>query len=548
MRRPISEILRSGYENLDLHDLLRSPISVLIGVNDAVVPELEKLGIRTVFDLGSSWLFANATEAFRTSHGTTANDRAGLSPNDWLAGTGAATVSDIAGMGLENLRGIQVANIDVLKVGMHAQTIREFALWPPYQFASALLSRTYGDVDNVEEMSAEALRPRFGEYPTERVYYQRMVMLDMGLGNEPRKQIEGPISLTNAINDSGGDKLRRPAVGAQLTFSQSWYAQGVTLGQMLHSLALAPGECTRVAVIDWTRKTKASTKEMIAEAEKLDSATKHSRSISEIQAGVASEEQSGGSTSWAESSSESGSMAATVGTGLLTSLWASGDVSATGQMAHSRSDAGSESWSNGSRNMMAAMSQKINDSTEQHSTSARNRRASIVREVSQSEHEEVSTRIVANYNHMHALTVQYYEVVQVYRVSTELHTATRLLYIPMEQIDFTNNEVIDRYRGLLIRWALTARAVDLLLNEANSLTVRAATVPAVPTAAPEINHQDFDAKKKWILNNPRLISEMVGPKNPDPGPVDFDRMKAALRDAERIRAVMQMPDTGMTGM
>ena len=57
------------------------------------------------------------------------------------------------------------------------------------------------------------------------------------------------------------------------------------------------------------------------------------------------------------------------------------------------------------------------DATHQAASSVRNRRASIVKEISETEHESsVSTRILANYNHMHALTVQYYEVVELYRV------------------------------------------------------------------------------------------------------------------------------------
>ena len=53
----------------------------------------------------------------------------------------------------------------------------------------------------------------------------------------------------------------------------------------------------------------------------------------------------------------------------------------------------------------------------------RNRRASIVREVSQTEHESISTRVVTNYNHMHALSLHYYEVVQAFRTTTQLERA-----------------------------------------------------------------------------------------------------------------------------
>ena len=42
---------------------------------------------------------------------------------------------------------------------------------------------------------------------------------------------------------------------------------------MLHSVSLAPGEATRVAVIDWSRRASAFAAETIGETEQLDSAT-----------------------------------------------------------------------------------------------------------------------------------------------------------------------------------------------------------------------------------------------------------------------------------
>nr|WP_315597704.1 hypothetical protein [uncultured Cupriavidus sp.] len=472
-----AEFLRSGYEGLDTHDLLRSPISVLIDIQPAVVPELRKLGIISVFDLGCSWLFANAKAASTRDDPGNSVTRFGISPNDWL-GTSAPAVNpeQVASLGVENLRGIDAANVAALKAGMGVETIREFALWPPHRFAASLVAQAYGTVQDAEDRSAEGLRPRLGEYPTERVYYQRLVMLDMGLGDAALKPLDGQVSLNKAIAAAGGGQLQKPAVGALLTFSQSWYAQGITLGHMLHSLALAPGECTRIAVVDWSRRTRASTTEAISESEALDSATQQGRSISEVQSATANDMQSGGSNSWAQSESSSSSIAATVGTGLLTSLWASGDVSASGQQASTASSAGSTSWSNGTRSVNASMTQQVNDSTQQHSTSVRNRRASIVREVSQSEHEAVSTRVVANYNHMHALTVQYYEVVQVYRVSTEVHTAERCLFLPMAPIDFDDDTVIDRFRGVLLRSALNARVANLLVDDATAVAVKGSLV------------------------------------------------------------------------
>jgi hypothetical protein len=103
----------------------------------------------------------------------------------------------------------------------------------------------------------------------------------------------------------------------------------------------------------------------------------------------------------------------------------------------------------GQRNMAAEMSQNIQGSTQQNATAERSRRATIVRECDQEESETLNTRAVANYNHMHALTVQYYEVVQVYRVKTEVWKAERVLFIPMKPINFRAPRMIIRYKELL---------------------------------------------------------------------------------------------------
>jgi hypothetical protein len=121
------------------------------------------------------------------------------------------------------------------------------------------------------------------------------------------------------------------------------------------------------------------------------------------------------------------------------------------------------------------MNQHVNDRTEQHSSSVRSRRATAVREVSQNEHEEVSTRIVANYNHMHALTVQYYEVVQIYRVTVRLKQFVRALFLPFELLDFSTadaSDLVARFRGLLLNAALTRRAAELLIDDRGKVEVR----------------------------------------------------------------------------
>ena len=477
----ISSYLRSSHTGIKLQEVLQEPMGVLLGVSTAAENAVNEFGIKTVFDLGSSRLFAIARAAAEAARLGTTSGRLGLAPSDWLdPAISFESLEDIGSLPIENLRGVTDAQANTLKTALDVDTIRDFAFWLPYQAAHKLVGEASGSTIDPDEQHAEELRPRFGEYPTERVYYDKLVMLQMDESTQ-RTPLTAPISLTPAVDLPLG--FGKPAVGAILTYSQSWYAKGVTLGHMLHSLALAPGEATRIAVIDWSRRTRATTAETISETEQLDNVTNHSRAVSEVQNAVANEMQEGGSMSrgWARSESESTASASS--SGLLNSLFVSGSGSRTTQESTTATAARSASWSVGNRSVLANMTQNVNDRTEQHANSVRNRRASAVREVSQSEHEQISTRIVANYNHMHALTVQYYEVIQVYQVTAQLHRAERCLFVPFELLDFkapNAMDIIERFRAALVSGALTDRARDLLTDE----TTKVAIIPTVKVNVP----------------------------------------------------------------
>ena len=473
-----SRHLVAPHDQLPLREMLRQPVASLLGVRDEAVTALAAVGIETIFDLGSSRLFAQAAAAIGA-----ADSRLDAVAGDLLLDAHDEIALDRIGeLPLGSLRGLSEEQAVALEEALPAGNLRAFALWPQRQLARRMVNVAAGGVDESGfDDTAEELRPRFGEYPTERVYYDALVMLGSAehTGLTP---LDGPLSLGRLADSPIG--FGSPAVGALATYSQSWFARGVTLGHMVHSLALAPGEATRIAVVDWARRTRAAVTESIDELERLDNAMDHSRAVSEVQNAVADEMQSGGSmtTGWAKSTSKGKTVAGSLGGGLaggigkLTgALGFSLGGSKASQESETESRAQSTSWSVGSRSVLSEMTQRVNDRTEQHATSVRNRRASAVREVSQSEHEEVSTRIVANYNHMHALTVQYYEVVQVYRVATQLHQFERVLFLPFELLDFAGEGgagLVARFRAQLLRAALTERALELLLDERGRVEIR----------------------------------------------------------------------------
>src|SRR5262249_23947081 len=142
----------------------------------------------------------------------------------------------------------------------------------------------------------------------------------------------------------------------------------------------------------------------------------------------------------------------------------------SGGKSTTTTDAMSTSSSFGARDVAAQFAQSINDSTQQNASSARNRRASIVREVSHEEHEGISTRVLTNYNHMHALTVQYYEVVQAFRVTTQVERVERCLFLPVKLVNFRDTATVERWRFELGRAALSPD-IARLLGEFGSVLV-----------------------------------------------------------------------------
>lgn len=497
MAPKLDESVRVSSADLSVRELLEQPVTELLGVGQAAAAALASINVTTIFDLGSSSTFARAASALTAAE----NDLTLLAAD--VLGPGGANVpaSSVPGLPISRLQGVSQTVGAALAAALEAPTIRDFALWPPRRFAHELVSLASGtDLGDLADDGAEELRPRLGEFPTERVYYDTLVMLGI---DPPQNQtaLTKPLSLEQLA--TGGLAFGTPAVGALATYSQSWFAQAVTLGHMLHSLALAPGEATRLAVIDWSRRTTATATESIDERERLDNSTSHARAISEVQNAVADEMQSGGSiaTGWAKSTSSASGFAASIGGGIagtiggaVGALGFGGGGSSSSQESETESEATSTSWSVGTRSVMAEMEQRINDRTEQHATSVRNRRATAVREISQTEHEQVSTRVVANYNHMHALTVQYYEVVQIYRVSVQLNNFTRALFLPFELLDFTvanADDLVARFRGQLLAAALTPRAAALLRDDQGRIEVHSAVRVPLPISVGAVTAADL---------------------------------------------------------
>ena len=509
-------VVRSDARDLEPGKLAQGPVTVLLGVSQAAATALADVSVVTVFDLATSTLFANARRVVEIAEGDfSAIAVAGVAPLDLIdAEARALPVRELELQPISVLRQLQPAQSKALGEALSITSVRDLAFWPPYREALAIVSEAYGgtapDAGELETGTPD-LVPGAGHYPTERVQYELIVLDRIGKrpeaggtsggGTTPTSGHSGPIVEAGGGSGSGtlgadaatigaegtpletsgpidvslavapGAGFQEPAVGALLTMTQSWYTLGLALGQLLHAVALAPGESTRIAMIDWSRRSRAAATEAIVQGEQLVSTLGRNRAIAEVTNAVAKENQSGDSTARAASIAASYGFAG----GLAGSLIDAGIpvAAAVGQsfgIAAGGTQASTWASSHGDRNLGADSTQRIQDLTQQASSSTRNRWATIVREVSQSEHEELSTRTVTNYNHMHALTLQYYEVVQLYRAVVELSRLTRVLFVPMKPLDFSQPSLVERF-GNIIAAAGLAPAVRALLRAAPDTVV-----------------------------------------------------------------------------
>jgi hypothetical protein len=465
------DFVRAEARTLDPREILVRPVDVLLGISAEAKAALAPFGILTVFDLASSSLFHAALDLARALNGTPSSlAEHGQVPGDVIDDSARGNDPEtLALRTIDVLRAVGPETRKGLEDALHVANVRDLGLWPPYRAARLVQAAAYGDSYDMTGVDPEApadLIPVNGRYPTERVQYEALLLeklLGNGVESIPLNRA-GQVDLTSL--GAGPEGYLTPAIGALLTYQQSWYARGLTLGNLIHSVALAPGESTKIAMVDWSRRTRTGTTEDIQENEVLQEDLGRVRALTEITSAVAKETQSGRSAAQTLASAwERGTADASASTGVT---WDTGPHPGVRTHGESTGESGNRgfatSWStsSGQRDVAAKLQQDIADRTQQAAHSTRTRRASIVREASQQESETLTTRTITNYNHMHALTVQYYEVVQQFRTVVEFVSAERVLFVPLRPLDFTNEQVIDRYRGILAAAALTPSARDLL--------------------------------------------------------------------------------------
>lgn len=278
------------------------------------------------------------------------------------------------------------------------------------------------------------------------------------------------------------------AHGHLLHFKQVWRADGYSLGDLLYSLPLAPAQKKQIVIVDWERRETAARTEQLDASEEMDASFSRDRDISEIVHATASEQMRGGSS--ARTSAFGGGLGLAIGPLVLGAAGGS-------------SSASSSAWQNSARQTAADSLQQLRDRTVQGASAVRSQRSTVVQTAQQGESTRVQSEVVANYNHCHAMTIEYFEVLRHFQISQELTDVQECLFVPLMMSRFDAFKAL-RWRESLLRF-LRNRALrggfDALERIRNSY--QGSDLPLGTYAEETLEDLDGELRISFILARPQ---------------------------------------------
>lgn len=222
-------------------------------------------------------------------------------------------------------------------------------------------------------------------------------------------------------------------LGYQLNMHQAWIPDGFALGDLLYSTILAPGEEQRLIV----RETQ-QTYEITDSAEGTDEVGE-SYSSSQVDDSTAvynyAMSQEMNANSKMTSSSHTGGFGASL-LGKFSKLCFGLSGSYSGAKTTASSSAHQDNSQNEASSAAQHFQQSIKSASNRYSQAKRVSVSAASSEVSES----VATKIIANHNHSHAMTIQYWEVMRRYKLETAIDSVDLALFVPLQMMKFLDDD------------------------------------------------------------------------------------------------------------
>ncbi len=252
--------------------------------------------------------------------------------------------------------------------------------------------------------------------------YADRVPVEQPLGIDGfRDQIMGLGAGGTFVSDETVPMAATLGLGYVLRLAQRWTFQGLALGDLVYSLPLAPGEQQQVAVFERTDTASVFESETLSESQAQQQLALADTSTNATFNSAFDEAASGGSSFSTHSE---------------TSSWGVNFLVAAGGGGSSDSNGVSNSWMQGQRDAAENAAQTTHSAAENQASARRTAARTGMRLATSSESEQVTTKTITNHNHLHALTMQYWEVQRLYDVRTVVEDLEFVCLVPMQVVRF----------------------------------------------------------------------------------------------------------------
>ena len=194
-----------------------------------------------------------------------------------------------------------------------------------------------------------------------------------------------------------------------------------------------PGSSRRVAVVERTATSTVLESETLEQTEQLSFSEQDDTSAAATFASAYQEAASGGSSYSTDASSFSAAAAAGVG-GVFPFGAAGGGVSTSYGSAQASGQTGT--WMSGARSATSDAAEQTHAATERQAAGRRQAARTGMRMATATESDTVTTKVITNHNKTHALTMQYWEVLRMYDVTTAVDGVTLVCLVPLDVVRF----------------------------------------------------------------------------------------------------------------
>ncbi|NOD32777.1 hypothetical protein [Ruegeria atlantica] len=233
---------------------------------------------------------------------------------------------------------------------------------------------------------------------------------------------------------------------------------GMSLGRLVYSLPLAPGEEQRIVVSEQRETLTVRERESLTFEEQQEFEEARDTSFNSTFETALDEVIRGTSSFSTKAFTKSFGGAGGIGGGLFGGIGAIvGGVGFSGARSSSNSSGSSSNTQNTSRDFLSDTHETFSAALERAASVKRNSARTSVRTATASDRRTATTKFVANRNHCHAMTMQWFEVLRDFSLETRIEGVQLVVFVPMQLIRFRRLGQGDQLPGNVNRSGLLSR-------------------------------------------------------------------------------------------